>query len=74
MEKDLKHQQLLCQMHPQLQSEVQYCSKEMQTKFAEISEITRITAIKLRTYASDEKGAKFRCFYCSDVGEISQAG
>ena len=31
---------------------VQYCAKEMQTKFAEISEITRISAIKLRTFAS----------------------
>ena len=28
---------------------VQYCAKEMQAKFAEISEITRISAIKLRT-------------------------
>ena len=36
----------------------------MQTKFAEISEITRISAIKLRTFASDEKAAKFRCIYC----------
>ena len=45
----------------------------MQTKFAEISEITRISAIKLRTFASEEKAAKFRCFYCSNVGEISQA-
>ena len=45
----------------------------MQTKFAEISEITRISAIKLRTFASDEKAAKIRCFYCSNVGEISQA-
>ena len=45
----------------------------MQTKFAEISEITRISAIKLRTFASDEKAAIFRCFYCSNVGEISQA-
>ena len=45
----------------------------MQTKFAKISEITRIPAIRLRTFASDEKAAKFRCFYCSDVGEISQA-
>jgi len=52
---------------------IQYCAKEMQTKFAEISEITRISAIKLRTFASDEKAAKFRCFYCSNVGEISQA-
>ena len=41
----------------------------MQAKFAEI---TRISAIKLRTFASDGKAAKFRCFYCSDVGEISQ--
>ena len=32
----------------------------MQSKFAEISEITRISAIKLRTFASDEKAAKFR--------------
>ena len=32
----------------------------MQAKFAEISEITRISAIKLRTFASDEKAAKFR--------------
>ena len=52
---------------------VQYCAKEMQRKFAEISEITRISAIILRTFASDEKAAKFRCFYCSNVGEISQA-
>ena len=29
--------------------------------------------IALRTFASDEKAAKFRCFYCSNVGEISQA-
>ena len=35
----------------------------MQTKFAEISEITRISAIKLRTFASDEKAAKFLYFY-----------
>ena len=35
---------------------LQYCAKEMQTKFAEISEITRISAIKLRTFASDESG------------------
>ena len=53
---------------------IQYCAKEMQTKFAEISEITRMSAIILRTFASDEKAAKFRCFYCSHVGEISQAG
>ena len=53
-------------------SQIQYYAKEMQTKFAEISEITRISAIKLRTFASDEKAAKFRCFYCSNVGEISQ--
>ena len=33
----------------------------------------RISAIKLRNFASDEKAAKFRCFYCSHVGEISQA-
>ena len=52
---------------------IQDCAKEMQTKFAEISEITRISAIKLRTFASDEKAAKSRCFYCSVVGEISQA-
>ena len=52
---------------------LQYCAKEMQTKFAEISEIMRISEIKLRTFASDEKVAKFRCFYCSNVGEISQA-
>ena len=52
---------------------IQYCAKEMQTKFAEISEITRISAIKLRTFASDEKAAKFRCFYCPNVGKISQA-
>ena len=38
----------------------QYCAKQMQAKFAEISEITRISAIKLRTFASDEKAAKFR--------------
>ena len=36
---------------------LQYCAKEMQTKFAEISEIMRISAIKLRTFASDEKAA-----------------
>ena len=41
----------------------------MQRKFAEISKITRISAIKLRTFASDEKASKFRCFYCSNVGE-----
>ena len=45
----------------------------MQAKFAEISEITRISATKLRTFASDEEAAKFRCFHCSDVGEVSQA-
>ena len=56
-----------------LYEQVQYCAKELQTKFAEISEVTRISAIKLRTFASDEKVAKFRCFYCSNVGEISQA-
>ena len=44
----------------------------MQAKFNEINEMTRISAIKFRTFASDEKAAKFRCFYCSDVGEISQ--
>ena len=55
------------------QNKVQYCAKEMQTKFAEISEITRISVMKLRTFASDEKAAKFRCFYFSNVGEISQA-
>ena len=38
---------------------LQYCAKEMQTKFAEIREITRISAIKLRTFASDEKAANF---------------
>ena len=36
--------------------DLQYCAKEMQTKFAEISESTRISAIKLRTFASDESG------------------
>ena len=41
-------------------SQLQYCAKQMQAKFAEISEITRISAIKLRTFASDEKAAKFR--------------
>ena len=35
---------------------LQYCAKEMQTKFAEISEITRISAINLRTFGSDESG------------------
>ena len=55
------------------QCDLQYCAKEMQTKFAEISEITRISAIKFRTFVSDENAAKFRCFYCSNVGEISQA-
>ena len=54
-------------------SQLQNCAKEMQAKFAEISEITRISAIKLRPFASDEKAAKFRCFFCSTVGEISQA-
>ena len=52
---------------------VQHCAKEMQTKFAEISEITRISAMKFRTFLSDENAAKFRCLYCSNVGEISQA-
>ena len=53
---------------------IQYCAKEMQTKFAEISEITQISAIKWRTFPSDEKAARFRCsFYCSNVGKISQA-
>ena len=56
-----------------INSFIQYCAKEMQTKFAEIGEITRISAINLRTFASNEKAAKFRCFYCSNVGEISQA-
>ena len=60
-------------MHDSKDRVVQYCAKEMQTKFAEISEITRISAIKLRTFASDEKAAKFRCFYCPNVGKISQA-
>ena len=32
----------------------------MQAKFAEISEIPRILAIKLRTFASEKKAAKFR--------------
>ena len=55
-------------------SQLQYRAKEMQAKFAEISKITRISAIKLQTFASDEKAAKFRCFYCSTVGEISKQG
>ena len=59
--------------HAHLVNSVQHCAKEMRTKFAEISEITRISAIKLRTFASHEKATKFRCFYCSNVGEISQA-
>ena len=46
--------------------------KECERNFPEISEITRISAIKLRTFASEEKAAKIRCFY-SDVGEILQA-
>ena len=33
----------------------------------------RLSAIKLRNFSSDEKAAKFRCFYRSNVGEISQA-
>ena len=55
--------------------QLQYRAKEMQAKFAEISDIKQISAIKLhlRTFASDEKAAKFRCFYCSTVAEISQA-
>ena len=48
--------------------------KRNANEICRISEITRISAIKLRTFASDEKAAKFRCFYCSHVGEISQAG
>ena len=55
-------------------SQLQYRAKEMQAKFAEISKITRISAIKLQTFASGEKAAKFRCFYCSTVGEISKQG
>ena len=54
-------------------TKLQYCAKEMQTKFATISEITRISAIKFRTFVSDENAAKFWCFYCSNAGEISQA-
>ena len=53
--------------------DLQYCAKEMQTKFAEISETTRISAIKFRTFVSDENAAKFRFFYCFNIGEISQA-
>ena len=45
----------------------------MQMKFAEISETTQISAIKFRTFVSGENVAKFRFFYCSNVGEISQA-
>ena len=45
----------------------------MQMKFAEISETTQISAIKFRTFVSGENAAKFRFFYCSNVGEISQA-
>ena len=41
---------------------IQYCAKEMQTKFSEISKITRISAIKLRTFVSDKKGASID--YC----------
>ena len=41
-------------------TKLQYCAKEMQTKFATISEITRISAIKFRTFVSDENAAKFR--------------
>ena len=47
--------------------------KKCERNFPEISEITRISAIKLRTFASEEKAAKIRCFYCSNVGEILQA-
>ena len=54
----------------QLLLHVQYCAREMQTKFDEISEIS---VMKLRTFVSDEKAANFQCFYCSNVGEISQA-
>ena len=36
-------------------TDLQYCANEMQTKFAEICEITRISAIKLRTFVSDEQ-------------------
>ena len=57
----------------QLLLHVQYCAREMQTKFDETSEITRISVMKLRTFVSDEKAANFQCFYCSNVGEISQA-
>ena len=41
-----------------------YCAKKMQAKFAKISEMTRISAIKLRNFTSDEKAeiqSKFRC-------------
>ena len=37
------------------------------------NEQKRISANKLRTSVSVEKGDKFGCIYCSSVGEISQA-
>ena len=37
----------------------QYCAKEMQAKFAEISEITRISAIKMRTFVLDKMRRNF---------------
>ena len=40
--------------------DIQYCAKEMRTKFAEISETMRISAIKFQTFVSDENAAKFR--------------
>ena len=52
---------------------LQYCAKEMQMKFAEISEMTWISAIKFQTFVSDENVTKFRSLYCSNVGEILQA-
>ena len=63
----------ISEFHVEVTPKIQYCAKEMHTKFAEISEITLTSAIKFRTFVLDENAANFRCFYCSNVGEISQA-
>ena len=53
-------------------TDLQYCAKEMQTKFAEICEITRISAIKLRTFVSDEQMPNNPGDKARDTGGTSQ--
>ena len=48
-----------------------YCST-VQKKWKRIN-CAEIRRNKLRTFFSNEKTAKFRCIYCSNVGEISQS-